>query len=263
MNPSTAPVPFIKVLGVRVHMVQIPDVVDLTAHWIENDRSKCHHIVNTGMHGIMEAHKEPAFKAILNSADLFFPDGISVIWIANRRGFALNKQGTGPGLLREFCRIANEKSYASFFYGDTEETLKLLVTNLKKDFPELKIAGTYSPPFRPLTTQEDDAIIRMINDAKPDVLWVGLGCPKQEKWIFEHKDRLNVPVAIGVGAYFKFHSGQVKRAPSWLVDHGLEWLWRLFQEPRRVWRRVLLDAPRFIFYVTLESLGLKKFDTPA
>jgi len=258
MSPSSAHVPSIKVLGVRVHMVQIPEVVQLIAQWIESDRQKCHQIVNTGMHGIMEAHKSLDFKCILNSADLFFPDGIAVAWIANRRGFPLKKQGTGPGLLREYCQLARGKGYKNFFYGDTEETLRRLVENLTKDFPELKIAGTCSPPFRSLTPEEDEAVVRMINHAKPDVLWVGLGCPKQERWIYEHKDRLAVPVAIGVGASFKFYSGQVKRAPAWVGDHGFEWLWRLILEPQRIWRRVIIDAPHFAFHVAMESLDSKR-----
>ena len=260
MTLARIQVPSIHTLGIRVHMVQIPEVVELMADWIENDRQRCHHIVNTGMHGIMEARRDPSFKAILNSADLFFPDGIAVIWVARRRGFSINKQGTGPELLREFSRTASTKGYRSFFYGDTEDTLKQLTTNLLAEFPGLEIAGTFSPPFRPITPEEDEEIIGMINGSKPDVLWIGLGCPKQERWIFEHQDRLDVPVAIGVGAYFKFNSGQVKRAPASLRNLGFEWLWRLLHEPRRVWRRVLIDGPRFGCNVILELTGLKKYD---
>lgn len=252
--------PHIRVLGVRVDMVQIPDVVDQMARWIEIKSGKCHHIVNTGMHGIMVAHRDPDFKAVLNSCDLFFPDGISVISIARLRGYSLRKKGTGPEMMREFCRVANDKGYSSFFYGDTSETLRLLAQNFKREFPNLKIAGAYSPPFRPLTPEEDDEIVGTINSSGADVLWVALGCPTQERWIFEHKDRLNVPVAAGVGAYFKFHSGQVKRAPAWLGNSGFEWLWRLSREPRRVWRRVLIDGPQFAGHSLLEISGLRKYD---
>lgn len=260
MTLARIQVPSIRTLGVRVHMVQIPEVVGLMADWIENDRQRCHHIVNTGMHGIMEARRDPSFKAILNSADLFFPDGISMIWVARRRGFPLKKRGTGPELLREFCKTASTKGYRSFFLGDTDDTLDQLTGKLRAEFPGLEIAGTFSPPFRPITPEEDEEIIRMINGSKPDVLWIGLGCPKQERWIFEHKDRLDVPVAIGVGAYFKFHSGQVKRVPALVGDFGFEWLWRFLHEPRRLWRRVLIDGPRFGCNVILELTGLKKYD---
>jgi len=130
-------VPHIRVLGVRVHMVQIPDVVEMMSHWLRNDRQKCHQVINTGMHGIMEGHKDEAFKAILNSADLFFPDGIAVILVARRHGFHLGKKGTGPELLREFCKVSAEYGYKNFFYGDTTETLEGMVANLKEEFPSL------------------------------------------------------------------------------------------------------------------------------
>ena len=124
----------------------------------------------------------------------------------------------------------------------------------------MQIAGTYSPPFGPLTPEEDEEVVQSINQAKPDVLWVGLGCPKQERWIYEHKHRLQVPVAIGIGAYFKFHSGQTKRAPTWVRNRGFEWLWRLWKEPKRIWRRVLIDTPNFAYHVGLELAGLRKYD---
>jgi N-acetylglucosaminyldiphosphoundecaprenol N-acetyl-beta-D-mannosaminyltransferase len=259
MNEAPPQFPSIRILGVRVDMVQIPDVVDAMSRWIEYRKGTCHQVVNTGMHGIMVAHRDPDFKKILNSCDLFFPDGISVIWVARLRGYTLRKKKTGPELLREFCKMASQRGYSNYFYGDTPETLRLMAENFKREFPELKIAGSYSPPFRSITAEEDDEIVRSINSSGADVLWVGLGCPKQERWIFDHKDRLNVPVAAGVGAYFKFHSGQVKRAPAWIGNLGLEWLWRLATEPRRIWRRVLVDGPQFLSHAMLELSGLKKY----
>jgi len=249
----------ISVLGVRVDVVGIPQVVDAMTGWIEHPEERCHHIVNTGMHGIMVAHRDEDFKGILNASDLFFPDGISVIWIASLRGHKLRKKDTGPELLLEFCKVANEKGFSSYFYGDTDETLGLLTSRLKKDYPNHRIAGAFSPPFRPLTPEEDEKIIANINSSGADVLWVGLGCPRQERWIYEHKDRLKVKVAAGVGAYFKFHSGQVKRAPGLVGNNGLEWLWRFALEPRRMWRRVLVDGPQFVGLSLLELSGLKKY----
>lgn len=260
MRFSLEQVPHIRILGVRVHMVQIPEVVAVMSHWLSDERQKCHHVVNTGMHGIMQGRKDKDFKAILNSADLFFPDGIAVILIGRCRGFRIKKKGIGPELLREFCKVSANNGYKNFFYGDTADTLETLVTNLRKEFPDLQVAGKYSPPFRPLSREEDDEVVQMINEAQPDVLWVGLGCPKQERWIYEHKDKLNVPVAIGVGAYFKFFSGGVRRAPSWVGNLGFEWLWRLLHEPRRVWRRVMFDGPWFIALALLELSGLKRYD---
>ena len=253
-------VPFISILGVRVNMVEIPQVIDLMEHWIKEEPGRCHWIVNTGMHGLLEAHKNPEFKQILNSADFFASDGFSVLWIARRNGFSLEKRVTPLDLIHEFCKVASKKGYKSFFYGDTEEVLNPLKANLKRQFTNLKIVGTYSPPFRPLTPEEDEEIVQMINKARPDVLWIALGLPKQERWIFEHRDRLDVPVVVGVGAVFKFLSNQVKPSPAWLGDHGFEWMWRLIQEPRRLWRRVFIYIPHFIALVILEMSGLKKFD---
>ena len=246
-------------LGIRVHMVQIPEVVQLMTHWVQT-RDSCRYIVVTQMHGVMEARRHQDFKTILNSADLFAPDGISLIWVARRRGFELKRRVCGSDLMWEFLKVSEEKGYRNFFYGDTQDTLRLLGHTLKDQLPRLNIAGVRSPPFRPLTPDEDADDVRLINESGADVVWVGLGLPKQERWMFEHRNDLNAAVVVGVGAAFKFLSGQVERAPSWLGDNGLEWLWRFFQEPGRVWRRVLLDGPRFVFYVALESLGLKKFD---
>ena len=240
-------------------MVEIPDAVRLMDHWIETEADSCHHVVNTGMHGIMAAHRDPRLKAILNAAELFAPDGILVVLIARIRGFTLEKKNTGPDLMREFSKIADVKGYKYFMFGDTEDTLQLLEAKLKSAFPGLRIVGLHSPPFRPPTPDEDESIVHAINKAKPDVLWVGLGMPTQDRWIYEHRDRLNVPVLVGAGASFKFLSGSVKRAPSWLSNWGFEWLWRMFQEPRRVWRRVFVDAPQFVSLVALELSGLKKY----
>jgi N-acetylglucosaminyldiphosphoundecaprenol N-acetyl-beta-D-mannosaminyltransferase len=248
-------IPSIWILGSRVHLVQIPDVLEKMEHWIKDGRSTSHHVVVTGMHGLIEGHKNQDFKAILNSADLFVPDGISPVWIARYLGFPLKKRATGSDLMLEFLKLAEKRGYRSFFYGDTADTLELLSMRLQERFLGLQIAGTFSPPFRPLTRGEDAEVVRMINDSKPDVLWVGLGLPKQELWIYEHRSRLNVPVAVGVGAVFKFLSGKVKRAPSWVGDHGLEWLWRFVHEPKKLWRRVLIDGPKFLFYVGLEIKG--------
>lgn len=261
MIDSPVQPPCIQVLGVRVHMVQMGEALAQLEYWI-NGPDRCRYVVVTQMHGVMEAQREPEFRKILNSADLFIPDGVSLSWVGRCRGFGSQKRVCGSDLMWEFFKLAEEKGYRNFFYGDTEETLRLLIRNLSEDFPRLNIAGVHSPPFRSLTPEEDSQETKMINESGADIVWVGLGLPKQERWMFEHRDKLNAPVLVGVGAAFKFSSGQVKRAPAWVGDHGFEWLWRLMREPRRVWRRVMIDGPRYVFYVTLESLGLKKFDTP-
>ena len=159
-----------------------------------------------------------------------------------------------------FLSLANEKSYSVFFYGDTDETLEALRQQVTNQFPRVRIAGTYSPPFRPQSKEEQQQGLDIINSSGADVLWVGLGLPRQERWMFDHRNELNVPVVVGVGAAFKFVSGQVARAPATIGNSGFEWLWRLIREPRRVWRRVLIDGPNFVCQVGLELTGLKKFD---
>ena len=252
--------PSIRVLGTKVHMVEIPEVVARMEHWIENDHETCHHVVNSGMHGVMEAHRDAKLRGIFESVDLFAPDGILMVLVARLRGFKLKKKNTGPDILWEFARSANEHGYSSYFYGDEEPVLQRLEERLKGVFPGLKIVGLRSPPFRQLTPEEDAADVEAINQAAPDVLWVGLGMPKQERWISEHRAHLRVTVAVGAGAAFKFVSGDVGRAPSWLRNMGFEWLWRLLSEPKRVWRRVLIDAPQFIGLVALEISGVRKSD---
>lgn len=259
MTDSVDRVPYIQVLGTRVHMTLMPDVIALMDRWIEAEPSRHHHVVNTGMHGIMEAHRDPEFKAILNSAALLAPDGVLALVVARLYGYRIKKKDTGPELLWRFSDVANRKGYRYFFYGDTQDTLDLLSTKLTQQFPDVTIAGSYSPPFRSLTPEEDEAIVQAINLAQPHILWVGLGMPKQERWIYEHRHKLRVPVVVGAGASFKFMSGSVTRAPAWLRNSGFEWLWRLVQEPKRVWRRVFIDAPQFLGLMLLQITRLKKY----
>lgn len=256
-TPETIPV--IRILGVRVNPISMAKAIEITEGWI-NLREKCRYIVATGMHGIMEAHKSADFKWVLESASLFVADGISVAWLARRKGFPLKTRVSGPDLMWEFLKVSQDKGYRNYFYGDTDEILEALTTKLKLELPGLQIAGAHSPPFRSLTEKEDAEEVDQINRSKPDIVWVGLGLPKQERWMFDHQDRLDAPVLVGVGAAFKFISGKATRAPSWIGDNGFEWLWRLITEPRRIWRRVLLDGPRFIWRVILELTGLKKYD---
>lgn len=259
MKSSTEKIPQLEILGSRVHMVEVDDAVVIIASLIETERTRTHYVVNTGMHGLMEGRRDPKFRIILNDADLFCPDGILTLLVARARGYSIRKRRTGPELLWEFCQATQQKRYKHYFYGDTEDTLHLMSAKLSQSFPDMNIVGLHSPPFRQLTPAEDESVLAAINAAQPDVLWVGLGAPKQERWIFEHRDRLKIPMIVGAGASFKFVAGTVKRAPAWLQYIGLEWLFRLLMEPRRVWRRVFLDAPQFIGLAMLEISGLKKY----
>jgi len=256
------PYPSVRILGSTVNIVNIPTVVGFMDRCIDEYRSgkhPCRQIVVTGFHGLWEAHKSPELKNILNSADMWIPDGIAPVWVARKKGFPDADRTPGADVMKAFFEKADQSGYRSFFYGDTDETLAQLKSRLEEKYPGHQVVGMYSPPFRQLSDEEDRQIVDMINDAKPDVLWVGLGMPKQDRWIYEHLDRLHMPLAIGVGAAFGFHSGKVTRVPEWIGRNGLEWVWRLACEPKKLWRRDILDGPRFIAHVLLEMTGLRKY----
>jgi N-acetylglucosaminyldiphosphoundecaprenol N-acetyl-beta-D-mannosaminyltransferase len=250
----------ISILGSKVNILSIKEVVALIDRWVGDNNTKCRQIVVTGFHGIWEAHKNPELKKILNSADLWVPDGIAPVWCARFKGFSDIKRTPGAEIMKAFFEEANNKRLSSFFYGDTEETLNALIEKVNKEYPGHKVVGAFSPPFRSLTQEEDKQVVKMINDSMPDVLWVALGTPKQDWWIFEHKKNLKVPIAIGVGAAFRFLSGHVRRAPECVGNYGLEWVWRLLQEPKKLIRRNLIDVPQFVTLAFLELIGLRKYD---
>jgi N-acetylglucosaminyldiphosphoundecaprenol N-acetyl-beta-D-mannosaminyltransferase len=251
---------YFETLGVRVHAVQLQGVVSCMAKWI-HDRNRCHSIAATGMHGIVEAQNDPSFREVLNATDLVVPDGMPLVWLGRRRGHDLPRRVYGPDLMLAFCEETEGQGYRHFFYGGEPGVAERLAESLKHRFPGIQIAGTFSPPFRPLSKEEGEQHTAMISRASPDVLWVGLGAPKQERWMDEHKSQLDVPVVVGVGAAFDMLSGRRRQAPPWMRDHGLEWLFRLLQEPRRLWRRYLICGAQFVAYTALESLSLKKFGT--
>lgn len=236
--------------GNKIDVVQLPEMVEKMEYWIKNEAQKSHWVVVTGMHGIVQSYKHADFQYILQAADIFAPDGIAVVWAARLKGFDMKQRVSGADLMTRFLEISATKNYRNFLYGDTENTLK----KVSEKFPAIKI-NFLSPPFRDLSIEEANQVVEKINQAKPDILWVGLGLPKQEKWIFQNRDKLQVPVIIGVGAAFKFLAGSVKRAPKWMGNAGLEWLWRLFHEPKTVWKRVFFDGPVFFWLVVKDFLS--------
>ncbi|HWP83578.1 MAG TPA: WecB/TagA/CpsF family glycosyltransferase, partial [Terriglobia bacterium] len=238
-----------------MNALQIPDAIDEMERWIR-ERDGSHYIAVTGMHGVTEAQRDFGFRAVLNAADLVVPDGMPLVWLGRLRGYPLERRVYGPELMLAFCQQTAHKGYRHFFYGGAPGVADALARSLAKRFPGLVVAGTYSPPFRPLTAAEDAEVSEYIQRAKPDVLWVGLSTPKQERWMHEHRPRLRVPVMVGVGAAFDIHTGRLRQAPRWMRERGLEWLFRLLQEPRRLWRRYLVLGSQFVFLVALELLGL-------
>jgi N-acetylglucosaminyldiphosphoundecaprenol N-acetyl-beta-D-mannosaminyltransferase len=247
-----------RVLGVRVNAVQIPDVISRMEHWIAH-RRKCHYIAVTDMHSLMQAQQSASFKQILRDADLVVPDGFPLIWLGRRKGFALRRRVYGPELMEQFCQVTSAKSYRHFFYGGASGVAADLASRFVERFPGLQVTGMFSPPFRPLNPEEDREVVAAINASCADVVWIGLGAPKQERWMFEHRHLLKAPVLVGVGAAFDFHTGRVAQAPPWIRNHGFEWLFRLACEPRRLWRRYLVYGAQFVSLVFLEALGFRKF----
>ncbi len=255
--PQARPRAQVTILGAQIDRVGTDDAVARIEGWIAERPRRPHHVVATGFHGIWTGYRDPAFRTILNRADLFCPDGIAPIWLARLRGQPLPERVPGAELMQRLLLAADARGYSSFFYGDTEATLDALSRRLVNDYPGHRIAGVRSPPFRPLTPAEVDADLGLINASGADLLWVGLGLPRQERWIDAYRERLRVPVAIGVGAAFGFLSGKVTRVPAWLGDAGFEWLWRLAMEPRKLWQRDLIDGPQFLYHGLRESIAYR------
>ena len=248
--------PSFQVLGVRVHAVQISGVVAQLRSWIDDDKPVARFVAVTGMHGIAEAHQNDAFRQILNSADLVVPDGKPLVWLGRLHGHALRRRVYGPELMETFCRDSGN-AYRHFFYGGAPGVAEKLARVLHEKHGII-VAGTYTPPFRPLSEGEEKELATIVEGAGPDVLWVGISSPKQEQWMYEHRYRLTVPVMLGVGAAFDMNSGNLRRAPGWMGEHGLEWLFRLVNEPRRLWRRYLITIPRVMWFVFLELFKFSK-----
>jgi len=247
------------VLGVRVDALQIPDVIQFMEASI-HARQPTHYIAVTGMHGVTEALHDSSFRRILNQASLNVPDGYPLVVLGRRKGFRLARRVYGPELMYSFCHNTAHRGYRHFFYGGAPGVADDLARRFVDQFSGLRSVGTLSPPYRRLLPDEEAQICETINSARPDVLWVGLSTPKQEKWMAGFRERLRVPVMVGVGAAFDFHSGRLNQAPAWMRENGLEWCFRLFQEPKRLWRRYLLGGSEFVFNVALQELGLRKFD---
>jgi N-acetylglucosaminyldiphosphoundecaprenol N-acetyl-beta-D-mannosaminyltransferase len=203
-NDRVSPASNVEILGCRVSKVTLFAALGLIESWIQRPAERPRYVVATGFHGLWEARKNLEFQTVLNSADLFCPDGIAPVWLSRLGREALPERVPGPDLLTAFLARANKAGYSSFFFGDTDETLAALQGNVRKTYPGHRIAGALSPPFRAMTVEEDAAIVEKINDAKPDILWVALGMPKQDWWIYQHLNTLRVPVVAGIGAAFRF-----------------------------------------------------------
>jgi N-acetylglucosaminyldiphosphoundecaprenol N-acetyl-beta-D-mannosaminyltransferase len=258
--PRGAAIERTNVLGVGISAINIPLAVSTVDGWIA--RGEQHHVCVTGVHGVMESQSDPTLREIHNRAGLVTPDGMPMVWLSRLSGHRHVEQVCGRDLMYAICEQSERMGYRHFFYGGADGVPELLAERLKERFPRLQVVGTYSPPFRPLTEEEDEEIVRMINEAEPDIVWIGLSTPKQERWMSAHRDRVRAPVMFGVGAAFDFHAGLLKQAPRWMQRVGLEWFYRLLMEPRRLWRRYLTNNPVFVWRIFLQRMGVARYNLP-
>jgi N-acetylglucosaminyldiphosphoundecaprenol N-acetyl-beta-D-mannosaminyltransferase len=259
-EPLERAVPRVDVLGVSVSAINMEQALDVIDDWIISGARR--YVCVTGVHGVMESRRDQRLRDIHNRAGLVTPDGMPLVWWSKASGWRHTSRVYGPDLMLGCCERSMATGYRHFLYGGDAGVADLLARRLSKRFPGLVIAGTYTPPFRPLTPQEDEAVMRRITDADADIVWVGLSTPKQEYWMAEHIGRLEVPVLIGVGAAFDFHAGLKRQAPVWMQHSGLEWAFRLAAEPRRLWKRYLRNNPAFVWLALQHIWRSRKGELP-
>lgn len=247
MNP-----PSLHIMGARIHAVDPRAAAYVIDGWVAARQRE--YVVLTGAHGIVEMQTDPELRDINNAAGLTTPDGMPTVWVARLRGHRGVAKTSGPDLMREVFARGVGKGYRHYFYGGGEGTAERLVRALERAFPGMVCAGVEAPPFRPLRDDEEAEVARRIDAARPDVVWVGLGCPKQDRWMHRFRPRLEAPVLVGVGAAFDHLSGEKPLAPEWLRHSGFEWLQRLVTEPRRLWPRYSRVVPKFLAGVAVEEL---------
>jgi len=252
VTPCVPVVPRVDVLGVGVSAIDMAAALATIDAWIAAREPR--YVCVTGVHGIMESRNDEALRRIHNDAGLVTPDGMPLVWLGRWYGQRHMDRVYGPDLMNASCAHSRARGYRHFFYGGGDGVADRLSERLRARFPGLEVVGTYTPPFRPLSELEEAELARRIAAAAPDILWVGLSTPKQERWMAEHVGRLHVPVMIGVGAAFDFHAGLKRQAPRWMQRAGLEWLFRLGTEPRRLWRRYLTNNPRFVWQIAKQLL---------
>lgn len=236
----------------------MPEAVGTIHSWI--GKRVARYVCVTSVHGIIESQFDDALKQIHNHAGLVTPDGMPLVWFMRSEGHKQADRVYGPDLMLEVINHGHDHGYRHFLYGASEESLAALQANLKRRFPKIQIVGAISPPFRALTDQESEEIANQINASEADIVWVGLSTPKQERWMAEHRAKLHAPVLVGVGAAFDFHAGRTRQAPKFLRRSGLEWLFRLITEPRRLWKRYFTIVPMFICFATMQKLGIRKYE---
>lgn len=239
-----------EILKTNINVTNMSDTIKYIAGHLDDLRGK--YICVSNVHTTVMSYENEEYRKIQNGAAMALPDGAPLSSYSRRKGYKQAQRVTGPDLMLELFAISKEKGYRHYFYGATEETLQSMKEVLERDYPGIQIAGMYAPPFRALTPQEDAQIVAKINEARPDFIWIGLGAPKQEEWMYQHVGQLQ-GVLIGVGAGFDYLAGYIKRAPRWMQRMSLEWLYRLLQDPKRLWRRYFTSNVKFICLTRMDK----------
>jgi N-acetylglucosaminyldiphosphoundecaprenol N-acetyl-beta-D-mannosaminyltransferase len=257
MVSTSSEQPRVNILGVGVSALNMETALRETESLL--DRNGQGYVCVTGVHGIMEAQSDKPFRDILNRSFLTTPDGMPTVWLGRLHGFKHMARVYGPDYMLGLCERSVARGYRHFLYGGKDGVAEELRAQLIRRFPGLRIVGTYTPPFRPLNSEEEEELRSQLESSQADILWCGLSTPKQERFMAAYHHRLPVKLMVGVGAAFDLLSGNLSEAPRWMKRAGLQWLYRLIKEPRRLWRRYLLNNPRFTWLTFLQLTGLKAF----
>jgi N-acetylglucosaminyldiphosphoundecaprenol N-acetyl-beta-D-mannosaminyltransferase len=250
-------IPRVNILGVGVTPVNIPQTIEIMEGWRTEGRRE--YVLCTSVHGLVEAQRDPEIRSALNKSGLTTEDGMPLVWWCQLAGHVDASRVTGTDLLMAMADRANRNGHRHYFYGGSPQVVGSMVARLREQFPGMNIVGYHSPPFRQLTPEEDAADIQAINDTKPDYVWIGLGMPKQDKWIAQHLGKIEAAALLGVGAAFDFVAGAKPRAPLWMQRSGFEWLFRLVTEPRRLAHRYLVYNTIFIVRALQQIAGWKSY----
>lgn len=250
-------IPRQNILGVEISAINMKLAIETIAGWIK--AGSPNYVCVTPAHSVMDCLDDVELREIFNQSGMTTPDGMSIVWLLKLHGQKQVERVYGPDLMLAVCQRGLDAGWRHYFYGGAPGVGEALVERLRERCPGLQVAGHYSPPFRELTLEEDHEITALIQEAKPDVVWVGISSPKQERWMHAHVDKLGAPVLAGVGAAFDFLSGNKKQAPRWMQRSGLEWLYRLLTEPKRLWRRYK-RYPRFVLLAAAQLLGFSWYD---
>jgi N-acetylglucosaminyldiphosphoundecaprenol N-acetyl-beta-D-mannosaminyltransferase len=243
--PTPADVRTREILGIPIAMTDYEQAMDVMDGMVA--RREPGYVCASAVHAVMVAQSDSEMRDALVGSTLTVPDGMPLVWAANMLGENLPQRVYGPELMRRYSQRCATQGHRVWLYGGRDQGhLVQLALRLRQRHDGIKIVGGYAPPFRPLTGEEEDALVEQINRSRPDVLWIGIGVPKQEKWMARMRERLDVPVMAAVGAAFDFHAGRISQAPNWMQDRGLEWTYRIAQEPRRLLPRYLYYNPRFL-----------------